>query len=105
MANQANQDKQTAPQELSFFPLGTGEQPYGVKAAVDEAKQEIHLVSGYGPDAIAKASPSSTGKTKLIGNTGGRCSVPGSPVAVNVLAMVPNKPMDGGTGGTGAKLE
>lgn len=88
----ASQSKTPETPELAFFPLGTGEKPYGVQAAVDPDNEVIHLTIAYGAEAVKNAPLSSTKKTKLVGSTGGRCQVPGSPIAVNVLAMIPNKP-------------
>lgn len=72
--------KDTTPQ---FAPVGGG---HGVESAVDGGFLLLRIPVS---DAALKAAKvSSTGKSRLVGSTGGFSPVPGCPVRVNVSAIV-----------------
>jgi hypothetical protein len=73
---------------LTFTALAGQGHAQGVEYAVDAEHEQVYLRVPYGAERVAAAPPSTTGKSKLIGNTGGYTQVPGTPAKVNLVALV-----------------
>ncbi len=81
----------------AFAPLGRFEgkdgaqtNAYGCKAMVDTASQTLLIQVPFGEAALAKAPLSSSGKSLLVGNTGGWVDVPGTnpPLRISLCAGI-----------------
>lgn len=85
-ANGAPRANANTPRTMHYDEIGA----HGLRYAIDKDTETLHLVVPFGKAAVKAAPVSKTGKSRLLGNTGGFVFIPEIPGAkLNLVALLP----------------